>query len=199
VTSWIGQLKAGRRTVIQKLWESYFRRLVGLARKKLQGVPRQVADEEDVALSAFKSFCRCAEEGRFAKLADRDDLWQLLVLVTVRKALNQRRHAISAGQGGGKVVHASALSGPDVDGPLFEKQISREPSPQFAAQIADNCRRLLDLLGDDQLRQIAIWKMEGYTNEEIACMLDRSLSSVERKLGMIRRIWDKELHLERPD
>jgi hypothetical protein len=53
VTYWIHQLKAGDQAAIQKLWEGYFHRLVGLARKRLAGAPRAAADENDVALSAF--------------------------------------------------------------------------------------------------------------------------------------------------
>jgi DNA-directed RNA polymerase specialized sigma24 family protein len=194
VTSWIRQLKAGERNTIQNLWEEYFSRLVQLARKKLQGVPRQKADEEDVALSAFDSFCRCAAEGRFAQLSDRNDLWQLLVLLTIRKACNLRKHALSPKQGGGKVRHASALPGPgsSVDGPLFAEQIGLEPTPAFAAELVDNYRRLLDRLGNDQLRAIAVWKMEGWTNAEIAAKLDRAPSRVESKLRLIRGIWEKE-------
>ena len=65
VTQWIDRLKAGDPDAAQELWERYFRRLVGLARKKLRAAPRRAADEEDVALSAFDSFCRGAEQGRF--------------------------------------------------------------------------------------------------------------------------------------
>jgi hypothetical protein len=61
VTCWIQQLKAGERAATQALWESYFQRLVARARRQLAGVPRRAADEEDVALSAFDSFCRAAE------------------------------------------------------------------------------------------------------------------------------------------
>ena len=75
----------------QRLWERYFRRLVGLARRKLQDTPRRVADEEDVALSAFASFCRGAEAGCFPQLADRDNLWHLLVTLTERKVYHQVR------------------------------------------------------------------------------------------------------------
>jgi hypothetical protein len=92
VTHWIGQLQAGEQAAFQKLWERYFRRLVGLARKRLQGAPRCAADEEDVALSAFDSFFRRAREGYFPKLLDRDDLWQLLVLIAGRKASNLAKH-----------------------------------------------------------------------------------------------------------
>jgi WD40 repeat protein len=78
VTHWLGLLRAGDAVAAQPLWEGYFRRLVGLARARLQGVPRRAADEEDVALSAFDSFCQGAQAGRFPRLADRDDLWQVL-------------------------------------------------------------------------------------------------------------------------
>src|SRR5262249_14633252 len=77
-THWLGPLKAGDAAAAQPLWERYFRRLAGLARKKLQGSPRLAADGEDVAQSAFKSFYRGAEQGRFPDLRDRDDLWRLL-------------------------------------------------------------------------------------------------------------------------
>src|SRR5438132_7343606 len=86
-TQWIKQLKGGDAAAIQKLWESYFPRLVGLARKKLRNMPRHAADEEDVALSAIDSFVRNATQGRFPQLNDRDNLWLLLVTVTVRRAL----------------------------------------------------------------------------------------------------------------
>jgi hypothetical protein len=79
VTHWIGQLQAGDPAAAQPLWERYFLKLVHLARRKLQGLPRRAADEEDVALSAFDSFCRAAEARRFPALADRDGLWRLLV------------------------------------------------------------------------------------------------------------------------
>jgi hypothetical protein len=58
VTYWLEQLKAKNPAAAQRLWERYFRRLVGLARVKLRGHAKVVADEEDVALSAFDSFCR---------------------------------------------------------------------------------------------------------------------------------------------
>jgi DNA-directed RNA polymerase specialized sigma24 family protein len=195
VTYWIHQLQAGNQAAVQKLWEGYFERLVGLARKKLQGTPRQVADEEDVALSAFDSFCRHAEAGRFPQLVDRQDLWQLLVVLTGRKALNLAKHEGAAKRGGGKVRHASALASSDSSAVqvAFTSRISKEPDPQFAAEVAEECRRLLALLNDEELRSIAVLKMEGHTNEEIATKLGRSLPTVERKLGLIRRAWEKEL------
>jgi DNA-directed RNA polymerase specialized sigma24 family protein len=193
VSYWIGKLKEGERAAVQRLWEGYFRRLVGLVRARLRSAPRSLpADEEDVALSAFDSFCRAAEQGRFPKLEDRNDLWQLLVLIAVRKATNLAKHERCQKRGGGNVVHVSALPrGDEGDGPLFADLIGREPDPALAAEVAEEYRRLLAQLPNESLRTVAVWKMEGHSNGEIAATLGRSISAVERKLVDIRTIWEK--------
>src|SRR5262245_43166917 len=101
VTHWLGQLQAGDPAAAQPLWQRYFRRLVGLARQRLRHAPRRAADEEDVALSAFDSFCRGAEQGKFPRLHDRDNLWRLLVALTARKAVDLIRHEDRQKRGGG--------------------------------------------------------------------------------------------------
>ena len=194
VTHWIDCLKAGDRAATQKLWQQYFRRLVGLARKKLRGQTCAAADEEDVALSAFDSFCRGAEAGRFPDLEDRHDLWQLLLVITVRKASDLIRHERSQRQGSGKVRHASALVGMGLEG-AEAGFAGREPDPAFAAQVAEQCRYLLELLDDDRLRAIAVAKMEGYTNAEIAARLGCAVPTIERRLRLTRRIWQQVLEV----
>src|SRR5258707_13878821 len=92
VSHWINLLKSGDPAAVQSLWEAYFPRLVALARKKLREAPRRAADEEDVALSAFDSFCDGVARGRFPRLTDRDDLWHVLVTITARNALHLVRH-----------------------------------------------------------------------------------------------------------
>jgi DNA-directed RNA polymerase specialized sigma24 family protein len=192
VTQWIQQLKAGDRAGVQQLWERFFRRLIGLARKKLQNAPRRVADEEDVALSAFDSFCRGAEEGRFAQLQDRDNLWPLLMVITTRKAHDQIQHQQRKKRGGGQVMGESGLAGPPGGERGLEQMLGQEPTPEFAAEVAEQCDRLLRLLPDDEMRAVAVWKMEGYTNEEIAARLDCVPRTVERKLRVIRSAWEHE-------
>src|SRR5262245_16402692 len=113
VANWIAQLKAGDAAAAQPLWERYFRRLVALARQRLQGARRQAADEEDVALSAFDSFCQGALRGRYPQLADRDDLWRLLVVITARKALDLRGKEGRIKRGGGRLRGESALLEPN--------------------------------------------------------------------------------------
>jgi DNA-directed RNA polymerase specialized sigma24 family protein len=196
VTQWIDRLKAGDPDAAQKLWERYFRRLVGLARKKLRAAPRRAADEEDVALSAFDSFCRGTEQGCFPQLHDRLDLWQLLVLLTARKAVDQAQHERRQKRGGGAVLDEAALPGPadsSARGAALEQIEGREPTPAFAAQVAEECCRLLERLDSPELSRIALCKMEGYSNEEIAAQLGCGLRTVERRLRLIRSIWEEEL------
>src|SRR5271157_2479085 len=101
VTRWLGDLKAGDPDAAQRLWERYFAELVRLARARLGGVSRAAADEEDVALSAFESFCAAVSDGRFPRLEDRDDLWRVLVTVAERKAFDLIRRQRRLKQGGG--------------------------------------------------------------------------------------------------
>jgi DNA-directed RNA polymerase specialized sigma24 family protein len=193
VTHWVGLLKAGDSAAAQPLWERYFHQLVTLARKRLQGTPRRAADEEDVALSAFDSFCRGAELGRFPQLNDRNDLWQLLVMLAARKAVNLIEHERRQKRGGGKVLDEAVLQGTDsaASEPALAQVIGDEPTPEFAAQVAEECERLLNLLGSEELRSIALWKMEGATIAEIAARLGCAPRTVDRKLERIRVIWEK--------
>src|SRR5262249_23097616 len=112
VTHWLRQLQAGDSDAVQQLWERYFPRLVGLARIKLRDNPRQTADEEHVALSAFASFCLNPERGRFPNLHDRDGLWALLVVITARKAGRLLRDSRRKKRGGGVETVGESAPGP---------------------------------------------------------------------------------------
>ena len=48
--------------------------------------------------------------------------------------------------------------------------------------------RSLGRLRDPALRRVAVWKLEGYTNAEIAERQGCSLPTVERRLAIIRRL-----------
>src|SRR4051812_3310630 len=171
VSRWLIQLQAGDPAAAQPLWECYFQRLVGLARTVLRGARRGAGDEEDAALSAFDSFCRGAADGRFPQLHDRDNLWRLLVVITARKAY--------------PLIRTEARHRPAGDADL-EWVIGREPSPAFAAQVSEACRHLLDVLPDDRARAVAVGKMEGFTNAELAVRIGCAPRTIERKLQLIR-------------
>jgi DNA-directed RNA polymerase specialized sigma24 family protein len=189
------QLKAGDPAAAQPLWENYFGKLVARARSRLAGIPRRAADEEDVAQIAFASFCRAASQGRFPRLLDRQDLWQLLVCITDHKISDHIRAERRQRRGSGKVLDEAALADchPATSGTPLALVLGQEPSPAFAALLAEEYRRLLGLLGDPDLQRLAVLKMEGYTVEEIAAEVGRVPRTVKRRLQMIRRIWAMEL------
>jgi DNA-directed RNA polymerase specialized sigma24 family protein len=192
VTRWIGPLKAGDVEAAQALWDRYFAGLVRLARTRLRDAPRAVADEEDVALSAIHCLCRGAAAGRFPHLADRDNLWRLLATIAAQKAVDLQRRENREKRGGGRTHGEVDLAAGGAEADVVAQVVGREPSPEFAAQLDEEYRRQLDRLEDDGLRQIAVWKMEGYDNDEIARRVGCGVRTVERKLGVIRAIWQAD-------
>ncbi|MCA9223109.1 MAG: ECF-type sigma factor [Pirellulaceae bacterium] len=195
VAVWIEQLKAGDSQAAQKLWEAYFQQMVDLARRKLEGARRGVADEEDVALSAFKSFCLAARNGKFTQLVDRANLWPLLMAITANKSVDLIRHENRQKRGGaGADSDASQPPAQLMATPLSDI-ISHDPTPEFAAQLAEQFDMLLarlDATGDADLRTIAVLKMEGHGNAEIAKRLGCVRRTIERKLQLIERLWGKD-------
>jgi DNA-directed RNA polymerase specialized sigma24 family protein len=189
VTTWIAALKAGDPDAADRLWRRYFEKLVQLADFRLRSQPRACADGEDAALNAFDSFCRGVARGRYPRLDNRDDLWRVLVVITERKALDQAQHERRQKRGGGKNRGISTSPNADRVSAGCAFVVDSEPSPEFAALVADECRRLLGLLRDESLRQTARLRMEGYTNEEIAERMKCSLRTVARKIELIRRTW----------
>jgi RNA polymerase sigma factor (sigma-70 family) len=191
VTCWIIALKVGDMDAAQNLWEQYFSKLVAFARKRLRDVPRRVFDEEDIALSALDSFCRRAAENTFPKLEDRHDLWSLLVTITARKILQQQRHQMRKCRGGGKLRGESAFLSPGraEEALGIEQIVGSAPSPEFAAQFSDQVEALLERLDDESLKAIALAKLDGKDNSEIASELKITDRTVRRKLKLIELIW----------
>ncbi len=184
VTHLLTQLKAGQESSVEKLWERYFHRLVALARTRLPAACRRAADEEDVALSAFASFCRGFDAGRFPRLDDRDNLWRVLLTLVTRKASHLLRDARR-----GKRDILRLLDEASLDERGMDQFVDEELTPAFAAEVAEECERRLDALENDELRQVAILKMEGYANGEIAEQMDCAPRTVDRRLQLIRDLW----------
>jgi RNA polymerase sigma-70 factor (ECF subfamily) len=179
ITRLIRATQQGRESAVAPLLAVYFDRLVHLARKRLQNLPGMSNYDEDLALRSFYSvYRRVGNREQPLQLSDRDDLWRLLATRTICRAIDLiRRH--KPGEVPGEFDPAELLA--------------REPTPEEAAATADECQRLLDLLEEPELQQIALWKVEGQTNEQIAERLNCVPRTVERKLRRIRALWKDEL------
>ena len=182
--SWLQRLQADNDDATQRLWEEYFQKLTVVARARLPEMRRRVFDEEDIALSALQSFCNGIRAGRFPQLNDEGNLWALLVLITKRKAAHRIRDETAKKRGGGNLQGESALGQQGILG-----FAANEPTAEFATQMAEELGYLRELLKDDGLEQIAMYRLQGFTNAEIAEKMNCVERTTDRRLALIRRIW----------
>jgi RNA polymerase sigma factor (sigma-70 family) len=199
ITRWLEGLKAGQPEAADAIWRRYSERVLTVARRLLRSAPhRSVEDGEDVALSAFHGLCTGAAQGRFHDLSDRADLWRLLTAITVKTALSRRRwHGRQKRGGPGHPVqriHTSSEDAGKTDGngaDDLDEAVSPEPTPEASAILQEQFEKLVGALPDATLRQIAVWRMDGLSNQEIARNLGCVVRTVERKLERIRIIWEE--------
>jgi RNA polymerase sigma factor (sigma-70 family) len=197
ITRWLDGLKAGQPEAAAAIWQRYCERVVTLARRRLRSAPHQaVEDGEDVALNAFHGLCSGAARGRFKDLSDRADLWRLLTAITVKKALSQRQWHSRQKRGGNLIncIHASggAAGSDDSDNAdALDCAASHDPTPEASAILQEQFTELIGSLRDPTLQQIALWRMDGLSNQEIAQELGCVIRTVERKLERIRMTWEE--------
>ncbi len=187
-------LKKGNEEASSEIWRRYMKELIAVSQKKLGGSSKRHTDEEDVAICAFNAFLMGVRNNRFDKLNSRHDLWQVLVMLTDRKAVDQIRRQKSQKRGAGQVRGES----------IFEDRRNQDehdramgiasvadlrPTPEFATQFREEVQNCLSKLSDKELGSIVLLKLEGFTNQEIADRLELSVSTIERKLRVIRKIW----------
>jgi ECF sigma factor len=192
ITRWIAGVKAGDFAAAQPLWERYFARMVDLARTQRRARGRwrrdSATDDEDAALSAFDGLFAGLARGQFPQLADRDDLWRLLVVITIRKVSALARRQLRQKRGGGQVRPASDLAEPGSDDDVLARAVGSEPTPEFAAMVAEEYRGLLDRLGENVLRKVAILRMEALITDAIPEQLGCARRTVARQVALLRRI-----------
>ena len=194
----LDKVRQGDDDAIGMLWQDYFQQLVRIASKRLPANLRRTGDEEDIALSAFHSFIAGIRKDRFPDLSGPDNLWGLLITLTGRKVHAHLRHQTRQKRGGGAVRGESifidedgAARGGGIGGVMGEHQ-----SADVRAELAEACDGLLDQLPDEQLKQIAILRMDGFLVDEIAQRLELSKRAVERRLQLIRKTWTENAESE---
>jgi DNA-directed RNA polymerase specialized sigma24 family protein len=178
VTRWISAVRRGEDEAAHRLWQRYFEQLLRQARRRMATLPRTTYNEEDAALSTFEVLCTKLREGCYPNLSDRDELWQLMLTVLARKIGRRADYEYAEKRDS---VRTSGN---------YEQAVCVAAAPSWASQQAVvECQELLDLLGDENLVRVALWKLEGYTHDEIARKLNRTRRTVQRMLELIRDTW----------
>jgi hypothetical protein len=198
ITRWIHALREGDEIAAHTIWSRYFNQLSVVARRYLKAAPQRMADDEDVVVTAFNSFFQGIKDNRFNRLNSREDLWQILVMLTSRHAISQAIAENCQKRGGGTVRTESAVTGYGIGNvPTALTVISGEsPTPEFIVQMLQQCEYLVTSLPSQLLRDIALLRFEGFLCAEIAERVNRSVRTVERKLLMIRTQWTSLLEKE---
>ena len=194
VTGWIEDLKAQDPGAQEKIWSRFVDRLVRHANRKLRCASQRVVDAEDIANMAFANFFQ-KSPGEFEKLFNREDLWQILAMLVERRAIDQIRKESAKKNGGGMIVNEDVLAGDFAERANGLDNLPGKGTPiEFDMMLAEELELRLGLLPEDSKhRQVAIEKLQGYNNREIADRLAMGLRSVERKLEQIRDIFKSSL------
>lgn len=189
VTLCYAQLRSGDEHAAGELWKRFFPRIRGLARKTLGAFPQRATDADDAAQNAFISFFQQVDRGDFGDHLDRQSLWNLLAVITVRKALKQVERERSQKRGGGRVRGESDRAA-SAEGREFrlDEALAEMPMQEFDLR----CEEMLLVL-PEQLREIALLRLMGHTNVEIARMLECTERRIQRKLQHIRTKWENQI------
>jgi DNA-directed RNA polymerase specialized sigma24 family protein len=186
-----------REEAARVIWERFSPRLQALVRRHLDNRIRRREDEHDILQNTYVSFCKGQFEGK-ASPSSRQELWKLLVRITMCKVVNtaHRHHAAR------RDVRRERTEARDQDraGALFPRwmleHVDRaQPSHEEMVVVHDEVERILHELSED-LRRIVLWKLDGFTNADIAKMMGRTVRSVELKMQLIRK--RVELGLQKP-
>ncbi len=189
ITVWMDQLRNADDLAANKLWSHFVCRLHELAREKLRPKTRRVYDEEDAAQSALHSVFAGLLEGRFPDLRDRNSLWSLMLVITSRKISNRHRYDQQQRRDVRRTLTKSMLKNTSDSSIAGDDLVANEPTPEFAEEFTEVCGQLYDCLEDASLKEIALMRIEGYLDGEIADRLNCSRRTVQRRLEIIRRQW----------
>lgn len=169
--------QAGNERAAQVLYQRYMVRLTALARSKLSRKLARRLDPDDIVLSAWRSFFVAVNAGRVLVPKD-DNLWPLLVTLTVRKLSRQAVRHVAQRRNMGKDLSQD-------DQVNWQQILSREPSPQEAAMVVDEVELLLSQLEATD-REVFSRRLQGEQQSEIATALNCSERTVRRSLQRIR-------------
>jgi len=173
-----------------ELWRRYYDDLIVRVGRRLGRRHSIAEDEEDVALGAMDSFFRGMKDGRYPELRNRGAFWNLLLTIAYRKASKLRKKENALKRGGGTVQNFTSVAAASDDGVPLDVALEADPTEE---EIAVAVEEMTEGLGDDVLRTIALRRLQGYTDKEIARKLGVAERTVIRKRRRIQAIWQSEL------
>jgi RNA polymerase sigma factor (sigma-70 family) len=177
ITDLLSGVKQADCAAIHAMFAKCYSRVVAIGHERLKRTPHRVFDQDDVANSAFREFLNRAAKGRFKKLENREDVWQVLTLLVGDKIADNLRHEGRKKRGGAE---------PKVELKDVAEAVAALDDPSLEAEINDTRRFLLKELPSDDHRRVVELLDEGWTHEEIAAKLGLSVRTVDRRIEDVR-------------
>jgi RNA polymerase sigma-70 factor (ECF subfamily) len=178
------RLRSGDESVATEVFHRFARRLIGLARRKLDLLPAAKVDPESVVQSAFRSFFVRNAEGQF-DLDDWGSLWSLLAQITLRKCGHKIEYFHADRRNFQREAAPPTVSAGSDDSIHACEAIARDPTPDEAAILSETVEQMLQGLKERE-RDIVLLKLQGFSMIEISEKVECSERTVERVLKRIR-------------
>jgi RNA polymerase sigma-70 factor (ECF subfamily) len=178
----MARLRAGHNDAATQVFSRFATRLIALARSHLSPQVRQKLDPEDVLQSVFRSFFARNAEGQFGEFESWDNLWAMLVVLTLRKCGRRADYFHAACRDVEREVsHAGPVdsSGSDI------VASAAEPTPSEAAMLTETVEQLMSTL-EGRHRQILSLSLQGHAPAEISSQLGCTERTVYRVLEGVR-------------
>ena len=174
--------KLGDSEAETKLYETFVARLVRLASSRINERFRAKIEPEEIVQSVFVSFFRRHKQGDFS-FDGWNDLWALLVKITVRKCSKKVDNFLAAKRDVSRELPGKVSSTHDSSVNI----VSEEPSPQDIAIFNETLDQLFDQL-PESLQTIVCLRLKGLSNMEISQKVNRSERTIYRSLNQVRDI-----------
>ena len=186
VSHWLKELKTGDSLAVEAIWHRYYQRVVELASRKMKVNPDRAVDGEDIAQLAMHRFCTNATLGCYPNLDDREQLWDLLVVFTLNRI---RKHLRACNRLKRSGLHTQVFEFSQLE---VLKDLQTPEAPTIMADMVDAWLKRLDQEDPSgQLKQIAIWSMDGISGSDIARILKKRKSFVLHQIRLIRLLWEE--------
>jgi RNA polymerase sigma-70 factor (ECF subfamily) len=178
----MARLRQGQNDAAAQVFGRFANRLIALARSQLSPQIRQKVDPEDVLQSVFRSFFARNPEGQFGEFESWDNLWAMLVVLTLRKCGRRIEYFHAACRDVQREVstplHADARGsdwGPSAP----------EPTPSEAAMLTETVEQLMNNL-EGRHREIVSLSLQGYPPAEISGQVSCTERTVYRVLEGVK-------------
>jgi hypothetical protein len=204
VADWLWSLKAYSRScsysqcAARAAYQDFLDRLIGLARARLACYGRSTPGERSETYDGSRRLLEGIRMDRLVSVDDEQDLWLILMVQADRAMVERARqrdasHDETGGGAGQYHLHWQA----DATG---SKIVGPEPTLTFAAQILEEIESSLNRLDEasqptgqvdaGHLKTIAVMRLQRYTNREIAHALGCVERTVDRRIAIVKRIWE---------